>query len=776
MSTSKFDQISDFSKTNIPESFQNNSDMKSIFEKMSSGFQPKLVNPFNDPNFVKAREDKFKAESASFHSMIRAAMSKDDNTEELESLANQLRQNAGFNDFDACLKLTEHPRFFEFCDIKDSEGFTAMNYSVTYGHNDISKLLLDAGAEVDSKNLSDFINIGNTDDLDKYIHMEKEFDVDEPVIVSTEDLNDITTAISTKYKSNIIKKYGCIPNDPITGDILVNYNEMRMMEVDFAEPVVEDPKDVSLMVNTKKGSLRGNVVGKRVNHPGRRVVASGDKMESDICSKSDNESYWSKFKEEPRTTNESNPVELKMSDFLNIGKVEKEMLAMGMVSERLTNEEIQIQQAQWKHEHNRSTIESSNVDESHQLSLDSNSSRPNQTYQLPTTELDKVIRINAVDGFEESFKKRAGAKAVFGITDKFTEPSLNNIIEDPVNTQSKVSKKKSTNGSISKNFAAAMKKNFANNKFSEDRPITKISVPEKKQVSPEEIEEMMSKMNFDSYALRNNEFLEKYSTRDVSKLLITEGNIDIKLLEHRDRMLPPHPKKEDMTTTIKSTLKAQIGYLSRKKLDGIVDSVFMKLLFYRNMFRRLTPIDNVVVRESPVHGQGIFATKKIKNGDIITFYFPYFLEHVHVDKADIERDGEGIILTPVISRRNFSLENDGELSAMRRGAIKIEKDFYLVGDDQYVADHRFLGHLANDPCDFSKGPVDALKYESEIINKANASIVSYSEDRKYVYLAAIRTIEIDEEIFVPYGTRYWEIDDVDVSAYNSEPTPSGKSE
>lgn len=231
-----------------------------------------------------------------------------------------------------------------------------------------------------------------------------------------------------------------------------------------------------------------------------------------------------------------------------------------------------------------------------------------------------------------------------------------------------------------------------------------------------------------------------------------------------------------MTTTIKSTLKAQIGYLSRKKLDGIVDSVFMKLLFYRNMFRRLTPIDNVVVRESPVHGQGIFATKKIKNGDIITFYFPYFLEHVHVDKADIERDGEGIILTPVISRRNFSLENDGELSAMRRGAIKIEKDFYLVGDDQYVADHRFLGHLANDPCDFSKGPVDALKYESEIINKANASIVSYSEDRKYVYLAAIRTIEIDEEIFVPYGTRYWEIDDVDVSAYNSEPTPSGKSE
>jgi hypothetical protein len=880
MSTNMFDQTSSNSndiKYNIVDSgfnhFNNGEtledpilshvNIKETLEKMSNGFQPKLINPFNDPNFAKSREDKFKDESNEFHSMIRATMIKD-NGDDLDSLAHQLRQNAGFNDYKACLKLVSNPRFLEFCDMKDPEGFNAMNYSVTYGHNDISKMLLDAGAEPDSKNLADFINIGNTDDL-----MSSDM-MDDGILQSV--FGNIKSNVKNEYESNLIKKYGSISEDhinPITGELLVDYNEMRSMEGESEDNSEDKSKDKSeyndgLMniLKSKKCIIRKDMIGKRLFDVGRTVAEADfittnpnfDTMESDCV-------------------NESN---LTMKDFKHMGKVDQEMLIMGLAVETISEEEIESQRIQWSNERKKiknlmkeKELEMSNTDQVFSLS-----SQPNQIHQLPTTKTEKVERNRVLDGFEENFKKRTGAKNVFGVTDRFNEYSFskdekesihkNSFYVDEIsmekyksivnkldrnekiafvkeilrsrgfkgrigemeidallyehekkskesktilhmcegnsplfdNSQNEIiynsgdkiaipfsqigriceTKKKETNGSFSKNFASAMKKNFINNGFSEDRPITKISVPEGTQVTPEQIEEMMSKMNFDSYAIRNNEFLEKYSARDVSKLLIVDGNIDINLVEHRNRMLPPPPHKEDLKLTVRSTLKAQIGYISNKKINDLVDSLFDKLIFYRNMFRRLAPINNVDVRKSPIHGQGIFATKQIKKGEIITFYFPYFLEHVYKDSNDTSKENEGIILVPIISRRDFNLENNGELLAMRRGAIKIDKDFYLVGDDQYIADHRFLGHLVNDPCDFSKGKIDSIMYEQEIIQKANSSVISYDKDRRFIYLSATKTIEIDEEVLVPYGCRYWEIDETPLSAYDSEPTPSGKNE
>lgn len=500
------------------------SNTKEILEQMSKGFTPKLPNPFtnisNNPSYNNQySKDKFNNEASNFHSMIKNTIN---STGELEILADQLRQNVGFGDYDECLKLTNHPKFFDFCNLKDDCGFNALDYSISYGHNKIHELLIETGLKSDSKNISDFINIGNTDDIE----------------------------LETHY----------------------NNDEFNFSECDS----------------------------------------------------------------------------------------------------------------------------------------------------------------KSTDSFVE-IKKKSSVK------------------------------KENEGGLFSKNFAKSMQKNFAKNGFSENRSNDKpFKVPERAEVTPEQIDEMMLKMNTNQYALRNNEFLEQYSSRDVSKLLIKEPNIDVNLLEHRNRMLPPSPVKSDLINTIKSCLKLQIGYVSKKNIEKIVDKVYEKLIFYRDMFLRLIPINNVVVKPSLIHGQGIFATKQLKKGEIITFYFPYFLEHVY---TDTEKKQEGIILVPVISRRSFTDNND-ELSAMRKGSIKIDFDFFLVGDDKYIGDQRFLGHLANDPCDFSKGNIDFVKYEKEIIEKANASVVSYSEDRKFIYLVATKTIKIDEEILVPYGANFWEIPNNVSSAYN----------
>jgi hypothetical protein len=319
------------------------------------------------------------------------------------------------------------------------------------------------------------------------------------------------------------------------------------------------------------------------------------------------------------------------------------------------------------------------------------------------------------------------------------------IVSDFVNIPNEVHFPKQS--SFTDNFAKSMKKNFNKNGFSEDRSDKKVKISEGTTIKSDEFEKIIKT---DAYAIRNNDFLEKYSNRDVRNLLINEESIDIDILTHRFRMLPSDPNINHLKESIKITLEKQVGPVSKSKIKTISADFLELLNFYRDVFLRLTEIDKVEVKDSSIHGKGIFATKKIKEGEIITFYFPFYLEYV-------SKDDKGIILTPVISKRQYNKDNENDLLTMRKSAINISNGFFLTGDNEYIGDTRFLGHIANDPCDFSSGNVDFVHYESEIIKKANSSIVSYTNDRRFVYLAAIKEINIGDEILVPYGARFWQI-------------------
>lgn len=309
-------------------------------------------------------------------------------------------------------------------------------------------------------------------------------------------------------------------------------------------------------------------------------------------------------------------------------------------------------------------------------------------------------------------------------------------------------------------FVNAFKKNFSKNGFSDEREFNRIKVPKGKETTVDEMEEILKKSgislnNTGTYSAINNIFLEKYSKRDVSRLLVPQDRVDSVLFENRIKMLPVEPNKDNLKQMVTGLLQQQLTTITNEEISNATEIIYEYILFYRDFFLRIIEINNITVKESSIHGKGVFATKDIKEGSLITFYFPYFLEYVYTSVVNDKE--EGIVILPILSRRRFSRNNNDEIDYLRKGTIRISDHFMLVGDDQYFTDHRICGHMINDPCDFSKGKVTSEEYERQIIIKANASVVSYEKDRRFIYVAATRDIKQGEEILIPYGSRYWEL-------------------
>lgn len=577
-------------------SIDNKGDFKigEILERMSNNkytetskdeyFTPK--NPFNNnslddikPNIDRTMEsldnskdaDILRNDLAKFHKMMKNNVEK---TElEIEECSQKLLIAASSGDYKTCFDLTLNPRFVDFVNIKDENGFTAVNYSTTYGYKQISKLLIDNGADVDDKCINDFINLGDID-------------------------------------SELLKQ-----------------TSQNLIEDEEYDNVVYKPEE----------SIRNSILNAKIIN----------------------------------------------SNVLN--------------------------------------------------------------------DVDKVDRIM---GIADSIERHNDFESNFCRNIKKNVVSSKNEIKKTVVSKSSAAKKNKTDNS----FTAAFRKNFIKNGFSEERNSEKIEIPKREETTVEQMEEILKKFEEykekeESYAAINNKFVEQFSGRNVSLLMIQKEKIDSIILEHRLKMLPETIIKSNLHNMVKNVLKQQIKSLSNKIIENISNSLFDTIIFYRDMFERLLNFNKAHVASSKIHGNGLFASTKLKRGDIITFYFPYFLEYTYYDK---ENNEEAFVILPICSRRKFD-NNMQELDILRKDTIKINENMMMVGDNEYISDERFIAHMVNDPCDFSSNNITAAKYEIEIKKKSNASLISYDKDRRFIYLVATKDIEKDTEILVPYGHRYWEI-------------------
>ena len=145
----------------------------------------------------------------------------------------------------------------------------------------------------------------------------------------------------------------------------------------------------------------------------------------------------------------------------------------------------------------------------------------------------------------------------------------------------------------------------------------------------------------------------------------------------------------------------------------------------------------VEVAESPIHGVGVFATKRINRGEVVTMYPSH--------GAGIEREGKLMLNIP-----GTHPEYQALVQAMGNDTKKyefVQGKTHMLGIPT-VRYPCFLGHLLNDGSDIStKGA-----YVTTWLTRNNAVFNVY---KNICYVQALRDIEPGQEVTVAYGETYW---------------------
>ena len=152
------------------------------------------------------------------------------------------------------------------------------------------------------------------------------------------------------------------------------------------------------------------------------------------------------------------------------------------------------------------------------------------------------------------------------------------------------------------------------------------------------------------------------------------------------------------------------------------------------------------VGESEHHGRGVFATRDIAEGELITF-FP----------------GDALMLWQDAGKRDHGLFFGKHVPKEARGAGSVDelrRDYELtvdatrtiVGDPQRADDPAYIGHMCNDGA--ACVTLDArAHYAVETARACNAAF--FPVEGCHMWTKAIRPIAEGDEVLVSYGEGYW---------------------
>lgn len=148
------------------------------------------------------------------------------------------------------------------------------------------------------------------------------------------------------------------------------------------------------------------------------------------------------------------------------------------------------------------------------------------------------------------------------------------------------------------------------------------------------------------------------------------------------------------------------------------------------MKAQIFELNKVIVKNSKIHGKGVFAKRKIKTREIITFY--------PADILIISEEGEKHAIYDEKYNVNDILKFDNY-------KYDIDKFLSIIGDPRKDKNMSYVGHLINDVYN---------KCENYEINSINANAV-FLVINNLVVVIANKEIEDGEEILVNYGLNYW---------------------
>jgi len=164
------------------------------------------------------------------------------------------------------------------------------------------------------------------------------------------------------------------------------------------------------------------------------------------------------------------------------------------------------------------------------------------------------------------------------------------------------------------------------------------------------------------------------------------------------------------------------------------------------------PLNNVELRQSRVHGRGVFATRKIIKNDVVTLY-PGDVVTYHPggrsnDPSKIVYDFYGDGLSE--SSKTSHMKNRLRYKDYKNSIIS---SYDVIGTPENDKNPAYLGHFINDAVRCTNDERSVLIYTTETLAKANCAFRSIND--LHIAVIATRDIEIGEELYIPYGATYW---------------------
>jgi hypothetical protein len=161
--------------------------------------------------------------------------------------------------------------------------------------------------------------------------------------------------------------------------------------------------------------------------------------------------------------------------------------------------------------------------------------------------------------------------------------------------------------------------------------------------------------------------------------------------------------------------------------------------------------DHIEVRKSKIHGNGLFATRQINKGCVITFY-PI---HCAIDLQRIIGDKIAHYYT-----------NDIQFNINDKYKLDISENIAIFGNPEEINNKLLLGHIINDSTSFNISDMDdsysvdnIMKLKNKvaryILSSTNNSMMKMNDDKSIVYVIATRDIKKDDEITMSYTPPYW---------------------
>lgn len=161
-------------------------------------------------------------------------------------------------------------------------------------------------------------------------------------------------------------------------------------------------------------------------------------------------------------------------------------------------------------------------------------------------------------------------------------------------------------------------------------------------------------------------------------------------------------------------------------------------------------LGSVEARPSPVHGTGVFATKDIDEGAVVTLYPADILLEKTIGKG-----GANAFMMPRVAKIRGLRHGTAQATVLDLQPYKfnLNKTLSIIGDPRLNRDPAYLGHLINDGV--TRSDHTELSYLREAMQKNNCRFHVCAENR-HVAMIAMRKIWAGEELFVTYGLPYWD--------------------